>query len=203
MGARLRLTVVGFGLAFLLGLTVWLVVGAPGATQAQASEDSTGFAGAIRPNIPAQPLDGLEDENGKAVSLPHDVTIVTFLYTTCKDTCPTTAQQIRGAIDRLKNPPPAIAISVDPANDTPKAAKAFLADQGLLGRMEYLIGPNVALQRQWQIYGIQPQTKDTDHSASVVLLDRTGRQRIGFPLDKLTPEGLAHDVEKLRAEPTA
>jgi protein SCO1/2 len=203
MGARLRLTVVGFGLAFLLGITIWLVAGAPGAQQAQASEDSTGFAGAIRPHIPPQPLDGLTDEDGKAVTLPRDVTIVTFLYTTCKDTCPTTAQQIRGAIDRLKDPPPAIAISVDPKGDTEKSAKAFLADQGLLGRMEYLIGPNVALQRQWQIYGIQPQSKDTDHSASVVLLDRTGKQRIGFPLDKLTPEGLAHDVEKLRAEPTA
>ena len=27
--------------------------------------------------------------------------IVTFLYTTCEDTCPTQAQQIKGALDEL------------------------------------------------------------------------------------------------------
>ena len=27
--------------------------------------------------------------------------IVTFLYTTCEDTCPTQAQQVKGALDEL------------------------------------------------------------------------------------------------------
>lgn len=205
MGARLRLTAIGFGLAFLLALTGWLLVGAPGTSSVNAaSVDSTGWAGGLRPSgIPVMKLDGLKDQDGKPAALPHDVTIVTFLYTQCQDTCPTTAQQIRGAIDRLgKNAPPAIAISVDPKGDTPARARAFLADQGLQGRMEYLLGPPVALQRQWNIYGIQPQLANKDHSASVVLLDKTGRQRIGFPVDKLTPEGLAADITKLRAEPT-
>jgi hypothetical protein len=30
-----------------------------------------------------------------------------------------------------------------------------------------------------------------------VLLDGSGRQRVGFPFDKLTPEGLAHDLRRL------
>lgn len=202
MGARLRITVIGFGLAFLLGLTGWLVVGAPG-VQPQASVDSSGYAGAIRPEIPVQPLDGLTDERGKPVRLGGDVTIVTFLYTQCEDSCPTTAQQIRAALDDMKDPPPAIAISVDPVGDNTRSAKAFLADQSLLGRMRYVVGPPVALQRQWKIYGIQPQTRDDEHSLSTVILDRSGRQRIGFPLDKLTPEGLVRDVETLRAEPVS
>lgn len=202
MAPRIRITIIGFGLAFLLAMTAWLVIGAPGA-QPQASVDSTGWAGALRPEIPVQKLDGLHDENGKPAALRRDVTIVTFLYTQCEDTCPTTAQQIRGALDRLKDPPPTIAISVDPKGDNEANAKAFLADQGLKGRMEYLLGTPVALQRQWNIYGIQPQLANAEHSASVVLLDRTGRQRIGFPVDKLTPEGLAADVTKLRAESPA
>ena len=201
MSARVRLTVIAFGMAFLLGLTVWLLVGSPGSSARTSSVDSTGWAGALRPDIPAQPLDGLKDQDGRPAKLTSDVTIVTFLYTSCEDTCPTTAQQIRGALDRLgKDAPPAIAISVDPTGDTPDSAKAFLADQGLQGRMNYLLGPPVALQRQWTIYGIQPQLKDSEHSASVVLLDKTGRQQIGFPIDKLTPEGLAADVQKLRAQ---
>lgn len=199
MGTRIRITVVGFGLAFFAVLTGWLLVGAPGAV-GTASTDSSGWAGALRPDIPVQRLDGLADEDGRPARLTDDVTIVTFLYTQCQDTCPTTAQQIRGALDRLKDPPPVIAISVDPKGDTPKNARAFLADQGLLGRMDYLLGSPVALQRQWNIYGIQPQLANAEHSASVVLLDRTGHQRIGFPVDKLTPEGLAADVTRLRAE---
>lgn len=201
MSARVRLTAIAFGMAFLLALTIWLLVGSPGSART-SSVDSTGWAGALRPDIPAQPLDGLKDQDGRPAKLAKDVTIVTFLYTSCQDTCPTTAQQIRGALDRLgkDKAPPTIAISVDPTGDTPDSAKAFLADQSLKGRMNYLLGPPVALQRQWTIYGIQPQLKDSEHSASVVLLDKTGKQRIGFPVDKLTPEGLAADVEKLRAE---
>jgi protein SCO1/2 len=187
MHARVRLTIIGFSISFLLGITLWLVAGAPGA-QGTQNQLSNGFAGAIRPIIPAQPLTGLHDENGKPVSLPHDVTVLTFLYTHCTDTCPTTAQQIRGALDDMKDPPPAMAISVDPKNDTESSARQFLAAQSLLGRMKFVLGPPVALQRQWATYGIQPQTKDTEHSVDVVLLDREGRQRIGFPLDKLTPE---------------
>jgi hypothetical protein len=34
----------------------------------------------------------------------------------------------------------------------------------------------------------------------VLLIDRRGRQRIGFPVDQLTSEGLAHDVRRLERE---
>lgn len=202
MGARIRLTVIGFGVLFMLALTSWLLLGAPGAARGDGSAaagDRSAYAGATRPSIPVQPLDGLVDQDGRPAALGGDVTIVTFLYTDCEDSCPTTAQQIRAAIDDLDDPPPVYAISVDPVGDTPRTARKFLVDQSLLGRMRYLTGPPVALQRQWKVYGIQPQTRDDEHSLSTVLLDRTGRQRIGFPLDKLTPEGLAADVERLRA----
>ena len=201
MPARVLLTVIGFGTLFMLAMTLWLVAGAPGVERSADTEVTNGFAGALRPEIPVRALTGVHDEDGRPLSFSkHDVTVVTFLYTTCKDTCPTTAQQIRGALDRLKVAPPVIALSVDPLGDSERSARAFLADQGLLGRAHFALGPPVALQRQWDYYGVAPQTSASDHSAEVVLLDRTGRQRIGFPADKLTPEGLAHDIEALRAE---
>jgi protein SCO1/2 len=52
----------------------------------------------------------------------------------------------------------------------------------------------------WKAYGIRPQSEELEHSAYVVLLDRAGRQRVGFPIDRLTPEGLAHDVRLLLRE---
>lgn len=200
MAARVRLTVVGFGVAFLLGLTAWLVAGAPGAAQSE-TEDSNGFAGAIRPaDQPSTAFTGLHDERGRPITRTGDVTIVTFLYTQCQDTCPTTAQQIRGALDRLKVAPQVIAISVDPRNDDERSAREFLAEQSLLGRMTYALGGAAALRRQWDTYAIAPQTAEGEHTAAVVLLDRHGLQRVGFPAGKLTPEGLADDVQRLRAE---
>lgn len=199
MAARVRLTIIGLGTAFLAILTLWLLVGAPGATTPQEPLSSAGYAGAIKPEIPVQPLSGLRDQDGRPAKLPSEVTVLTFLYTTCEDACPTAAQQVRGALDRLEDPPPTLAISVDPRGDSERSARGFLADQGLTGRMRFLLGSEAALQRQWSMYGVQPQLEDADHSAIVVLLDPQGRQRIGFPLSKLTPEALAGDIERLRA----
>ncbi|MEA2244767.1 MAG: hypothetical protein QOD24_4323, partial [Solirubrobacteraceae bacterium] len=49
--------------------------------------------------------------------------------------------------------------------------------------------------------GVAPQTKQDDHSASTVVLDAAGRQRVGFATSVLTPEGLAHDIAALEREP--
>jgi len=54
-----------------------------------------------------------------------------------------------------------------------------------------------ALAPVWKGYGVQPQTGRLDHSATVVLVDAKGRQRVGFPYSQLTPEALAHDIRRL------
>ena len=61
------------------------------------------------------------------------------------------------------------------------------------------MGGRARLAPIWRHYGVRPQGDGFDHTASVVLLDGTGRQRIGFPVERLTPEGLAHDIRALRA----
>jgi len=116
MPARIRIALfVTASLALLAAAGVTLF-GARG-----GSDDSVAFAGALRPDIPPQDF-RLRDQDGKAVSLRAyrgRVVVLTFMYTTCRDTCPLTATQIRGALDDLKAPPPALAVSVDPVNDTP------------------------------------------------------------------------------------
>ena len=162
-----------------------------------------GFDGALRPpGIPPQDF-ALRDQDGKVARLADDrgrVVVLTFLYSTCQDTCPITAQQIRGALDQLGHDVPTLAVSVDPANDTPAHAKRFLLAQKLTGRMRFLLGDRARLQPVWKAYGIQPQGEGFEHSAYVLLIDKRGRQRIGFPVDQLTPEGLVHDIRKLEAE---
>jgi protein SCO1/2 len=95
---------------------------------------------------------------------------------------------------------PALAVSVDPRNDTPLNAKRFLLKHALVGRMRFLLGSRSELAPIWKAYGIQPQGSKFDHSAYVLLIDKRGRQRVGFPMSELTPEGLAHDVKVLQSE---
>ena len=201
MNPRLRLTLMAGSMIVLLGLLGFLLLSDP--NSGAGKMPATQFAGAIRPDSPPVKF-ALRDENGRVVtaqSLRGKPAIVAFMYTTCQNDCPTMAQQIRGALDRLRSDVPAVAISVDPGNDTEASAQRFLAEQHLGGRMKFLLGSQQSLQPVWRSFGIAPQEKGREHSAVVVLLDRAGHQRIGFPLSELTPEGIAHDIRLLQSEP--
>ena len=160
--------------------------------------------GALRPPG-MEPVDfRLHDQDGRVATLEEyrgEVVGVTFLYTTCEDTCPLAAQQVRGALDRLGHDVPVLAFAVDPPRDTAARARRFLARQRLAGRMRFLVGSRAELEPVWKGYGVRPQGEGFEHSASVVLLDRRGVQRIGFPVSKLTPERLAHDLRLLEDLP--
>lgn len=181
---------------------------APRGSDGAGSTRQTGVAGALRPpGMP--PVDfTLRDQDGERVStadLRGQVTVVTFLYTACEDACPLVAQQIRGALDLLGRDVPVLAVSVDPGTDTQRGARAFLLDQRLPDRMDFLLGSREELRPVWEAFGIQPRTvrengPDDDHSVSVVLLDRDGVQRIGYPLNGLTPDALANDIALLERE---
>lgn len=181
---------------------------APRGADGAGSAGQTGVAGALRPpGIP--PADfALRDQDGERIStadLRGRVTVVTFLYTTCEDACPLVAQQIRGALDLLGRDVPVLAVSVDPAGDTQRRARSFLLDQRLPDRMHFLLGSREELRPVWDDFGIQPETvgendSDGGHSVSVVLLDRDGVQRIGYPINGLTPDALAGDIALLEGE---
>jgi protein SCO1/2 len=200
MPARVRLALIVFASLAILGAAGVIVFARP---EKPAPLGAAGFAGALRPDIPPKDF-ALRDEEGRRISLRQyrgQVVVLTFMYSTCQDTCPVTATQIRGALDQLGRNVPALAVSVDPVNDTPDNAEAFLVKRGLSnGRMHFLLGTRAQLAPVWKAYGIRPQGKGFDHSAYVLLIDKRGRQRIGFPVQELTPEGLAHDIGKLESE---
>ena len=151
------------------------------------------------PNVPVADFT-LTDQAGKPVSLEGvkgGPSIVTFLYTDCKDVCPLTAQQIRGAMDSLGKDVPVIAITADPQNDTPAKVNTWLNEQHLQGRMHWGLGTPSQVQATWQAWGVAGQTAKSDHSAYVFLLDRDGRRCVAWPTAHLTPEGLTHDLKLL------
>jgi protein SCO1/2 len=196
---RLRLVIVG------LVLCAAAAIAAVSLADRGSRPEGRGFAGARRPAGVAPADFALRDQDGALTRLAAyrgKVVILTFMYTRCRDTCPIQADQVRGALDDLGEGASvqALAISVDPAGDTPDRAKAFLARHGLTGRMRFLLGTRAQLAPLWRAYGIQPQGQAFDHSSYVLLVDRRGRQRVGFPLDQLTPEGLTHDARLLVRE---
>jgi protein SCO1 len=198
--ARLRLALMVLASCVLLAALAVVVFAKPNDEQPVTS---SGFDGSLRPDIVPTNFT-LTDQDGRTVSLASfkgRPLILTFMYSTCKDTCPLQANQIRGALDQLGDDAvPAVAISVDPKNDTEDRAKRFIVQKQLNGRMQFLLGSRAQLAPIWKEYGIQPQGKAFDHTAYVVILDSKGRQRVSFPVAKLTPEGLAHDVRVLQRE---
>ena len=186
-----------------------LVVAGERARDRASDEDSSAqerqasrFEGALMPPGVRAPDFALRDERGQPVSMSQfkgRPVAVTFLYTTCEDTCPAQAQQIKGALDQLDRPVPALAIAVDPPRDTPAKAREFLDKYDLAGRMRWVLGSKEQLEPLWRGFAIQEQTVEIEHQARIVLVDGDGFQRIGFPAHQATPERLAHDLRELGA----
>jgi protein SCO1/2 len=176
-------------------------------TSAARASAPSGFAGAALPAGIRAPGFTLTDQHGRAVSLEHyrgQVTVIAFLYPTCGPTCILIAQQVRGALDALAHPPPVLFISAEPAADTSANVARFLARTSLAGRVFYLSGTRRRLERLWRSYRITPpgpgpRRAAFERAASVLLLDRAGRERVLFGIEQLTPESLAHDIGKLQA----
>jgi protein SCO1 len=164
---------------------------------------TSGFQGALMPEGVRAPDFRLTNQDGDTISmrsLRGSPVVVTFLYTTCEDTCPIQAQTVRGALDQLGHDVPAIAIAVDPPRDTPERAKAFLSEQRALGRIDFVLGTRAELKPLWNGFFIRPQTVTEEHQARFTLVDSKGFQRVGYPGSEATPERLAHDLRLLEAE---
>jgi protein SCO1/2 len=194
--------------ALAVVLAAVLTDGDKGSTQTSAvspaASSGSGFDGAaLGHGIAARPFT-LSDQHGRPVSLSDyrgQVVLVAFLYSTCGATCILIAQQIRGALDELAHPVPVLIVSADPAADTPAHIRSFLAEVSLTGRAEYLTGPLSQLRPVWAAYGIKPASVGAsrfDEYASVLLLDRSGEERVLFQTEQLSPESLAHDIRKLQ-----
>jgi protein SCO1 len=180
-----------------------IVLAANGGDDPEPVADDNTFAGASMPEGLFAPDFELRDQEGERVSmrsLRGRPVIVTFLYTHCEDTCPIQAQTVRGALDDLGHDVPALAIAVDPPNDTPQSARKFLAEQRVTGRLDFVLGSRAQLRPVWDGFGVRPQRITEEHNARITLVDARGIQRVGYPGSEATSERLAHDLRLLEDE---
>jgi protein SCO1/2 len=188
---------------FALGAVV-VAAGRRGGDGDELASAGSRFKGAVMPKGVRAPDFELRNQDGERVSMRAfrgQPVLVTFLYTTCDETCPVMAQTARGALNDLGHDVPAIAIAVDPPRDTPERARAFLSKQRATGRIDFILGSHAQLRPLWKGYAIQPQSVAQEHQARFTLVDARGFQRVGYPGSQATPERLAHDLRLLEREP--
>jgi len=179
-----------------------IVLAAAGGRDTEEGSPNT-FEGALMPKGVRAPDFRLRNQDGESVSmrsLRGRPVVVTFLYTTCQDSCPIQAQTVRGALDELGHDVPALAIAVDPPRDTPERAQAFLSKQRATGRIDFVLGSRAELRPLWNGFHIRPQSVTEEHLARLTLVDARGFQRVGYPGSEATPERLAHDLRLLERE---
>jgi protein SCO1/2 len=155
--------------------------------------------GAVAPDFTL--TDGPTGQTVTLSALQGRVVLLTFLYTSCPDVCPLTAETIRNARDQLGDAAKDvvfIAVSVDPIGDTPSATRSFVQEHRLEAVLRYLIGSKAALSRVWQEYGIAQAVSAPQvlHSDVIYLIDKKARGRILLHSD-IAAETLASDLRIL------
>jgi cytochrome oxidase Cu insertion factor (SCO1/SenC/PrrC family) len=138
----------------------------------------------------------------RMVDLRDKVVALTFLDAQCEESCPVIAAAAPRALARLGREDRArvalVAITTDPAEDTPGAVRSFLRRYRAEGTLEYLIGPPREVRRTWSDYGVLASERsgsDSLHSAPVRVYAAGGEWVSSLSAGvELSPRNLAHDL---------
>ena len=131
--------------------------------------------------------------------------IVNMMYTTCRGTCPTTSAvvgRLREALSPIFPGPKAlsiVSITLEPAEDSPKALLRYAASQGAdrprpgLCDWHFLTGKPAeieTLRRSLGFYDLDPKVdRDPARHAALLLFGNTGADRwAALPADLPTPQ---------------
>jgi protein SCO1 len=168
-----------------------------------ANGSATTFDGSLLPPGVRAPAFHLTDQDGRPIDMAQyrgKPLIATFLYSHCKDTCPVQARLISSAVQELGHPTPVIAFTVDPSHDTGASVHAFMTEQKVTAPIRWVLGTTKQMSPLWKGYAVTPQRSDEEHMARIVLIDKNGFQRIGYPLEQTTPDRIAHDMRLLEKQ---
>ncbi len=172
-----------------------------------ASTAAQGFEGGIvSPRRAAPPLQ-LTDIDGKAVDIRdlrgHPV-LVTFVYANCPDVCPLIMEnlhRVRELAGPLGTRMRVIAVSVDPAGDTPAVVRRFLAAHQVRSFVDYGIGDRATLERVWADWQVSTQAPKDDpeaieHSSLIYGVTAGGELATAYPVG-FEAESIARDLPLL------
>ncbi|MDP2787431.1 MAG: SCO family protein [Pseudomonadota bacterium] len=155
----------------------------------------------------------LADQDGKRVSLADfrgKVVIAIFMYTQCKDICPT-MPQILTRVDNWLSPEEKakvrfVGISIDPRRDTPERLREFMKGHNLdPSRWTLLTGSLPEIAKVVTDYGVvvRPDVQgDLVHNAVYVVIDPKGVIRSEFHGLFSPTQEIVKDVRSLLVVPS-
>ena len=170
-----------------------------------------GGASARLPVIGPAPAFDLIDQSGRRVALADlagNVLAVTFIYASCRDTCPIlTAKMVS-----LQKPLGAefgthvrfVSITVEPEVDTPAVLSAYAAAHGAhLEGWSFLTGMPDKVKdvvRRYGAFARRNRPGDVDHVFLTSLIDRRGMMRVQYIGFRFDPAEMLGDLQGLLRE---
>jgi protein SCO1 len=143
----------------------------------------------------------LRDLRGKVIA-------VTFVYTSCADTCPLLTAKLASLQARLGADfgPKVffVSVTVDPERDTPEVLKRYAQAHGANpAGWAFLTGTSVEIDEVEKKYGVFAKKNprgDVDHTFLTSLVDRDGILRVQYLGVRFDPVELLGDVRSLLRE---
>jgi protein SCO1 len=167
--------------------------------------------GETLPRIGPAPEFTLTNQDGQRASLSAlrgKVVAITFIYTTCVDTCPLLTAKMASLQGRLGGDfgprVQFLSISVDPARDTPEVLKRYAEAHGAQGAgWTFLTGTPAEIRTVAKHYGVyyrKTPRGDVDHTFLTSLVDRDGILRVQYLGVRFDPNELLRDLQTLVRE---
>ena len=193
----------GWGIEILIVLAV---VGWLASTLSYAAGERDGL-----PKIGPAPEVSLTTQDGQRLSLKElrgKVVAVTFIYTSCADTCPLLTAKMAGlqaALGADFGPKVFfLSITVDPERDTPAVLQRYAQAHGAnLAGWAFLTGTPAEIRqvaRQYGIYYKKTPRGDVDHTFLTSLVDQSGTLRVQYLGVRFDPDELLQDLQSLLQE---
>lgn len=163
------------------------------------------------PTVGAAPEFVLTNQSGDRVALADQrgkVLAVTFIYATCRDTCPiltakmTVMQRKLGADfgPRVRF----ASITVEPEVDTPAVLKTYAEAHGAnFSGWSFLTGSSAEIQdvtRRYGAFAKRLKPGDVDHLFLTSLIDRKGMLRVQYLGYRFDPDEMLRDLRALLRE---
>jgi protein SCO1/2 len=162
------------------------------------------------PRIGPAPDFTLTNQDGEPFSLRDtrgQVTVVTFIFTSCGDTCPLLTAKLVGIQRKLGADAPKVAfvaITVDPLNDTPAVLKQYAqAHSADLAHFDFLAGSVTQIEdvaRRYAVFQKKQPRGSVDHTFLTTVVDQTGTMRVQYLGVRFDPKEFLADLRSLLEE---
>jgi protein SCO1 len=163
------------------------------------------------PTIGAAPAFALTSQDDVPVALADlrgKVVAVTFIYTSCADTCPMLTALMVSVQDKLGRDfgerIAFVSITVDPQRDTPDVLKQYADTFGAdLKGWAFLTGDSQVIRevtRRYGVFAAKTSKGEVDHTFLTSIVDRKGMLRVQYLGVSFDPEEFRRDLLSLLKE---